>query len=344
MSSFLNSILNCKRVSFIVLVILSLVVNIDLVRGSFALNLQINPDNDNKVIVKNHSSYIDSNKNFVVVGSMMGLKNVTYPLEVVVGLPVFEKDTKKIDLLTAYPYNKILYYGNEPTPFKFIVNSNKYLLSTDSVPIIYEVKNIDSHFIKVSNFQLNYSPIIDDDLKELHGNVTNNGLTPINNLTLYAIVNDEHGNQIDSVKTFIAYIKPKQTANFAFIPDAAIKDKVSFYSCVGGNLETMKMDSKQFINLTPHSVLGYRFSDLMELKSLDYSKNTNQFKMDINNIYPLPNTLNIEIMPSQKNTLAISIDGSPYNMPKILNTKNSTLVNLIISQGYHQILINGFDK
>lgn len=341
----LNSISNCMKNLSLFVIFFSLLININFIQNSNGLNLKTTNTNDSQVIVKNHSSYVDLNKNIVVVGSVVVSKNVTSPKEVIVGLNVYNNILKKNELLTVYPYNKILYGGgDEPIPFKFIINSNKYSLPEDSIPIIYQVKNIDYPFIKDNTFNLKYSPVLNSSLKELHGTVTNKGLTPITNLILYAIVHDSHGNQIDSVKTSLSKIDPRQTVNFTLIPNLAIKDKVSFYSCVGGNLETMKMDSKKFVNLTSDTVLGYKFSDLMELNSIDYSANTSQFKMDIKNVYPLSAALNIEIMPRQKNITTISMDGLPYDSPKVSNTDNSTLVDLFIPQGSHQISISGFNK
>ena len=124
---------------------------------------------------------------------------------------------------------------------------------------------------------------------------------------MYAIIHAKNGTQMDSVKTKVPIIKSQDTVNFSFIPNKAIKDLVSTYSCVGGEIEDI--NAYQLIHIPHNKTLGYKFSGFMEINSLSYDNKTDQLSIKVNNIYPISSSLSLQLIPEQQNPLSIKIDG-----------------------------------
>lgn len=138
----------------------------------------------------------------------------------------------------------------------------------------------------------------------------------------------------------IPTLQPYQTLNFTFVPDTAIENNVYFYSCVGGDIDDMKIDDFQIVNISSSKVLGYKFSSLIQIDYLNYNGSSNQFNFTINNIYPYPGSLSIQLMPIQEELVVISIDGMPVETVSARNADNKTLLELSIPQGVHDITIS----
>ena len=139
-------------------------------------------------------------------------------------------------------------------------------------------------------------------------------------------------------------MKPYETRSFTFVPDPAIENIVYFYSCVGGDIDDMKIDDFQIVNMSSSKVLGYKFSSLIQIDYLNYNSSSNQFRFTINNIYPYPGSLSLQLMPIQEVPLAISIDGSSIDTVSAGNADNKTLLELSIPQGRHDIVISNIQK
>jgi hypothetical protein len=301
-------------------------------------------NNDHKnIYIQNYSIYHDSDKNIIIVGSIATPHNLTLtsPVEVTLGLQAYNKFSKKYDLILEHPFKNVIYNVDEPLPFKFIINTSEFNMNSNSVPYIYSIKNADKQSTEINTFSLKYNEALLGPSKELYGNVTNTSPNTIKNLTLYAIVHGKNGTQIDSVKTVVPFIKSRQTVNFSLVPDRIIKDFVSTYSCVGGNLQNI--DSYQTINLNSNTTLGYKFSGLMEIDSINYDNKTDQFKLTVNNVYPLSAALSLQLTPLQKNPLSIKIDGQNHNS-KVVNNKETSKIDLLIPQGKHEINIHGINS
>jgi hypothetical protein len=177
--------------------------------------------------------------------------------------------------------------------------------------------------------------------KELFGTAKNTAPNTIKNLTLYAIVHDKKGTQVDSVKTVIPIIKPQETAKFIFVPNKAIKGLVHVYSCVGGELQDI--NTYQVFKINPNKTLGYKFSGLMEIDSINHDNKTNQFELKVNNLYPVPASLSLQLNPEQRNPLSFEIDNHEYS-PTTLNINKITKMELTIPQGKHEIIVSNFDS
>lgn len=89
--------------------------------------------------------------------------------------------------------------------------------------------------------------------------------------------------------------------------------------------------------------LGYKFSGLMEIDSINYDNKADQFKLTVNNIYPLSAALSLQLTPLQKNPISIKIDSQNHNS-KIVNNKETSKIDLFIPQGKHKINIHGFNS
>ena len=297
-----------------------------------------------RAFIKYYSSYVDTDNNRIIVGSVAKSDFQNFPQSVSIGLKAFNNITGSNEIITEEPYNSILSKDNEPFPFKFKINSTIFPEAVKSEPFIFESRNVSLPTTKLNTFKLEYPVIPQGNHKELYGNITNTGPIPLNNITLFAIVNDRNSTQIDSVKTVIPNMKPYETRNFTFVPDPAIENNVYFYSCVGGDIDDMKIDDFQIVNISSSKVLGYKFSSLIQIDYLNYNSSSNQFRFTINNIYPYPGSLSLQLMPIQQAPVAISIDGSSIDTTSARNVDNKTLLDLSIPQGIHDIIISNIQE
>ncbi len=295
------------------------------------------------IYIHNFSIYQDLDKNTIIIGSIVAPQNLTLtsPVEVTLGLKVYNNFSKKYDIIREQPFRKVIYDINEPIPFKFTINPNKFHLNIDSVPYVYSIKKADAQSTRINTFTLKYNEAFLGPSKELYGSVQNTAPNTIKNLTLYAIVHAKNGTQVDSVKTIVPILKSQETINFSFTPSRVIKDLVSTYSCVGGSLQDI--NTYQSINLNSDKTLGYKFSGFIEINSLKYDNKTDQFKIELNNIYPISAALSLKLTPEQKNPLSIKIDNHDYNS-KIINSNETSKIELFIPQGKHQIIIHGINN
>ncbi|MDQ4073270.1 MAG: FxLYD domain-containing protein [Thermoproteota archaeon] len=303
-------------------------------------------DHDNMsqdILMHDYSSFVNSGGNVVVVGSVMVTEKMINPVEVQLGLDVYNKVTDKNETIQQYPVNKVLYKGDHPTPFKFVIDSSKYSYNYhSSAPYVYDAKNVTTpSLIRLQTFDLKYTNGPQGPLNQLVGNVTNTSPHPIYNLTLYAVVHDKNGTQVDSVTTPIPAIKPKETLNFEFTPDSSIKDKVYSFSCVAGDINNMKVDSFKIININSNKTLGYKFSGMMEVDKIDYNNDTNKLQLKVNNFYPIPASLSVQLMPGQKEPLSIIMDNSGFSTASVVNDEGKTTVDLNIPMGRHDLTIAG---
>ena len=305
---------------------------------------QVLQGNSNKgFYIQNYSTYQDLDKNTIIVGSVAASHNLTLtsPVEITLGLNVYNDSSKRHDIIKEHPFKRLTYDIDEPVPFKFTINPTKHQVKSDSVPFIYNIKKAESQSPKINTFTLKYNETLLGPSKELYGTVRNTAPNTIKNLTLFAIVHDKNGAQVDSVKTKIPIIEPQETVNFSFVPDKAIKDLVLTYSCVGGELEDL--NSYHIINMHPNKTLGYKFSGLMEINSLNYDNKTDQLSIQVNNLYPVASSLSLQMKPEQQNLLSIKMDGHNLDS-KITNGNNTTTVDLAIPQGKHEINIYNINK
>ena len=304
------------------------------------LNIVDNP----RAYVKNYTSYLDDDNNIIIIGSVAKSENQTFPQNVTVGIVAYNNITGSDEITAEKPFNTILYKNDEPFPFKFKLNSTIFPLAAKSEPFILESKNVSIPTTKLNTIRLDYPVIPQGKNKELFGNITNTSPIPLNNITLFAIVNDRNSTQIDSVRTFIPVLKPYDKMQFSFTPDPAIKDRVYFYSCVGGDIDDMKIDEFRIVNISATKILGYKFSELVQIDSMNYNDSSKQFNFAINNIYPYPGSLSVELMPVQNSLISIMMDGAPYQPTNLKNLANKTAIELSIPKGVHDVAIVNIEK
>ena len=304
------------------------------------LNIVDNP----RAYVKNYTSYLDDDNNIIIIGSVAKSENQTFPQNVTVGIVAYNNITKSDEITAQKPFNTILYKNNEPFPFKFKLNSTIFPLAAKAEPFILESKNVSIPTTKLNTIKLDYPVIPQGKNKELFGNITNTSPIPLNNITLFAIVNDRNSTQIDSVRTFLPVLKPYEKMQFSFTPDPTIKDRVYFYSCVGGDIDDMKIDEFKIVNISATKILGYKFSELVQIDSMNYNDSSKQFNFAINNIYPYPGSLSVELMPVQNSPISIVMDGAPYQPTNLKNLANKTAIELSIPKGVHDIAIVNIEK
>lgn len=297
-----------------------------------------------RAFVKNYSTFFDDNNNTIIVGSVAKSDYQDFPQTVLVGVNTYNNITGSNEIITEAPYNSILYKDNEPFPFKFKINTTTFPDAVYSEPFIFESRNVSLPSTKLNTFKLDYPVVPQGIHKELYGNITNTGPIQLNNITLFAIVNDRNSTQIDSVKTVISSLKPYETQNFTFTPDPAIENDVYFYSCVGGDIDDMKINDFQLVNISSSKVLGYKFSSMMQIDYLNYNASNNQFIFKINNIYPYPGPLSLQLMPIQDDPIYVSLDGLPIESLNTRNADNKTLIELSIPQGNHDIVISNIQE
>ncbi len=299
----------------------------------------INTTDNPRAYVKNYSSYLDVDNDIVIIGSVAKSDYQIYPQNVTVGILAYNNITASHKIIAEKPYYALLSKNNEPFPFKFKLNSTIFPLATEAEPFILESENVSMPTTKLNTIKLDYPVIPQGKNKELFGNITNTSPIPINNVTLFAIVNDRNSTQIDSVRTFIPVLKPYEKVQFSFTPDPAIKDRVYFYSCVGGDIDDMKIDEFKIVNISDTKILGYKFSGLIQIDSMNYNDSSKQFNFAINNIYPYPGSLSVELMPAQNSPISIMMDGLPYQAIDLKNIDNKTAIELSIPQGSHDVAI-----
>lgn len=341
MSKNYNHTLRDLFVAFLIICSLTLLYCIQSAGAASPENYQ-NVDNP-RAYVKNSLSYLDNDNNTIIVGSVAKSPSQNFSQTVSVGLMTINNLTGQKELIIEKPYNTVLYKNDEPFPFKFVINSTVFPDAINSKPFIYKSENVTLPYTKINTINLEYPVLPQGEGKELYGNITNTSPVQLNNITLFAIVSDRNSSQIDSVETFIPTLKPYETTEFKFIPEPAIKDMVYFYSCVGGDINDMKVDEYKVVNLTSSIILGYKFSSLIQIDSLNYNNTIGEFNFTINNIYPYPGSLSLEVMPAQNVPLYIHMDDLAVQntMTKISN--NKTFLELSIPQGIHTISISNLN-
>jgi hypothetical protein len=338
-----NHIFNPIKILTLTLFIIVFLISFN----SFCIDAQIHTTIKNKnhknFYIQNYAIIHNSDKNVIMIGSIAAPHNLTLtsPVEVTIGLNVYNNYSKKHDIIKEQPFKNVIYNVDEPIPFKFKINPSKFYLNSSSVPYIYSIKKASEQSTKINTFTLKYNEAFLGPSKELYGTVTNTAPNAIKNLTLYAIVHGKNGSQIDSVKTTIPFIKSQQTVKFSFVPNSIVKDLVSTYSCVGGNLQDI--NAYQIIKLNSNKTIGYKFSGFMEIDSINYNNKTDQFRLNVNNIYPISAALSLQLTPLQKNLISIKIDGNEYNS-KIMNNKETSKIELLVPQGKHEINIQGINS
>jgi hypothetical protein len=72
---------------------------------------------------------------------------------------------------------------------------------------------------------------------------------------------------------------------------------------------------------------------------MNYNSSSKMFNFAINNIYPYPGMLSVELMPAQDDPVSIVMDGSPYQATTMRNIDNKTEIELSVPQGIHDIAI-----
>jgi hypothetical protein len=336
-----NQISVSLRVSTVTTLVSFLIVFTIMSTNTQAQDLQ---GNSNKgFYIQNYSTYQNSGKNTIIVGSVAASHNLTLtsPVEITIGLNVYNDSSKRYDIIKEHPFKRLTYNIDEPVPFKFTINPTKHQIKSGSVPFIYDIKKAELQSPNINTFELKYNESNLGPSKELYGTVKNTAPNTIKNLTLYAIVHGKNGAQVDSVKTKISNIEPQETVNFSFVPDKAIENLVFTYSCVGGELEDI--NSYQSIHISPNQTLGYKFSGFMEIDSLNYDNKTGQFSIKVDNVYPVSSSLSLQLKPEKQNPLSIEIDGHTLDS-KFTNGNNTTIVDLAIPQGKHEIDIYNINK
>ncbi len=126
----------------------------------------------------------------MIIGSVAKSDYQIFPQNVTVGLLAYNNITSSHEIIAEKPYNTILFKNNEPFPFKFKLNSTIFPLAAGSEPFILESENVSIPTTKLNTLKLEYPVIPQGKNKELFGNITNTSPIQINNITLFAIVND----------------------------------------------------------------------------------------------------------------------------------------------------------
>ena len=330
------------KIFITILLTVFLFINLNVINTNAQRN-NIDNYNSPNIYVYNHAVIHDNlDKNVSIVGSVAGSNNLPpYPLEVTLGLDVYNTYSKKYETLIGQPFEKVIYDISHPIPFKFTINSSKYNIDSNSIPYVKNIKKADIYSTKINTFTLDYNESQLGPSKELFGTVANTGPSVLKNLTLYADVHAKNGSQIDSVKTIIPLINPQQKVNFTFTPNKVIKNLVFTYSCVGGELQDI--NAYQTIKLNPQKTLGYKFSGFMEINSINYINKTNSIKLEVNNIYPVSAALSLQLKPTQNAPLNILIDNHKFDSQAINDSEKTTL-DMFIPQGKHEIYIQGINR
>jgi hypothetical protein len=295
----------------------------------------------NNVYIASILKYPVLDNKLIIIGSIASPHNLSIasPIMITIGLNAYNVFLKKPEIIKERPFEEVIYNIDEPLPFKFVIDLTKYHVDLNSVPYIYKIEQADKPSTSIKTFKLTYDESKLGPIKELRGNVTNSSPNDIKNLTLYAIVHAKNGTQLDSVKTSIPIIPPQKTVSFSLIPNKIIRNSVFIYSCVGGDMQNF--ESYKMIHLNSSKTLGYKFSGFMEVNSIVYDNNSKQFKLGVNNVYPPPASLSLQLLSREKSALQVLLDGKIY-YSKILNNSNIVNIYLFVPQGKHEITIQGF--
>ncbi|MGD9671869.1 MAG: hypothetical protein AB7U98_00145 [Candidatus Nitrosocosmicus sp.] len=127
-------------------------------------------------------------------------------------------------------------------------------------------------------------------------------------------------------------------------PDPRIKDYVYFYSCVGGNAEDMKVDKYKLFTISNYKVLGYRHSDTMQVDLLNYAKDNDQLNININNLYPIPGALSIQVMPYQVNPIMVYLDDKLQESPIKKYFDDMIQIDMNIPKGFHEVVLVNIEE
>lgn len=264
------------------------------------------------------------------------------PVHVVVGLNTTTEspnsDTKTEfgqipSIIQSTTYGRIV-YPSSSSPFKFVVPSGSLVLGE---AFIVNVKEIPVSLY--DNLVLNYSNVAVGDNKALVGTVKNVGPVDLYNVSVYASVHSNNRTQIDSVKSNpIQVIESGQELPFSAVPDASVREAVTYFSCAGLDYDepmpTLKVDDDQFI--------PYDLQAIAKITSLEYVNVTDSISFGVKHYNPEGGDLSLKVPQlSQSQTILVKMDNETYDDASVEMDGKTVHVDLFVPPGDHRIDIQG---
>jgi hypothetical protein len=215
-------------------------------------------DNGDQIVLKEFSSFMDSNDNLNIVGVVDN--NGDYPIGgVLIGLNLTDRSVShspdisdvgdeaddddapatttnaNTTTIIAPTFARVIYPGTG-APFKIVLEQSGVSMASIGQPFIYAFNQIDTPHYDV--LKLNYTNMAVGNERALVGTVKNTAPFAVHNVTVYASVHDNNQSQIDSaISKTIPTIQPGQELQFELIPNPSIKSDVIYYSCAGVDLD-----------------------------------------------------------------------------------------------------------
>jgi hypothetical protein len=281
------------------------------------------------VAIMDVTSFTDNIGSKNIVGTVENNDDV--PVQVVVGLNGTSGNNTGFRMITE-PYGKIIYpYGEVPFKFKVSTSSGLKLVGK---PFVYQARNVNIPYYNV--VKLNYSNTPRQN-GSLIGSVKNIASFDVYDLTIYASAHNQSGAQIDSVSSHLPVLKSGQRDMFTVSPDAAVRSKVSFYSCFGVDFRTMNMK----INIGENRYITSNMTGLATIDDIKADPSTGSVIVNINNQYPVPGPLRLKI-PQIVNspTIFVMVDEN-LDRNAVMLLKGYIYVDLNIPAGKHEVTISG---
>jgi len=252
------------------------------------------------------------------------------PISVVMALDVSDGSTTTT--LQEDPYGRVM-FPEKGAPFKFRVAPDLQVVGR---PYVASVEQVYQPFYDALIFD--YSNMAAGDEKMLVGRVTNTGPFPFYNVTVFASAHDEDMIQLDSSRSnVIPVIEPGQVAEFAAMPDDAVRDQVMYYSCAGFDpdapIPTIPTGDGKFI--------AYNMQTVSKVSRLRYDNSTDSLSFGVTPYNPAGTLLALKFAQvNQNQTIAVLLDAQLYNASIAMDGRTVS-VDMFVPPGDHEVQVQG---
>lgn len=191
---------------------------------------------------------------------------------------------------------------------------------------------------------LNYSNIAVGNEKALVGTIKNIGPFEINNLYIYASVQNSNRNQVDSAKSsVIPVIQPGEEVEFEVKPDPAVKSEAFYYSCAG-------LDYDSPITTLPTGNGGfipYTLEGLAKILDLRYENASNSIIFGVDHYNPDGGLITLKLPQINHNEKpSVLMDELPYSGDdaKMRSDGKTIFIDIFVPPEEHQVQVKGISS
>lgn len=280
--------------------------------------------------ISKSNSFFDLEGNKHVVGTVRNEGFV--PLEVVIALKI-QDPLGRSQIALNPTFAKIIFPFTE-APFKFDILKND---SVEGIPFIHQVREVMQPSYDI--LTQNYTTMNTTTGKNLVGTIKNIGDVVLHNVSVYASVHNEDGEQIDSVKTdTISTLRPGEEVKYTATPDPAVQSTSSYFSCAGFDINapinTISLGNGKFI--------PYSLESAAKITDFAYNETDDSLYFNADHYNPAGGIIRLSFPEASDNhTLNILLDSKPDFNAKIEKNGKTVATEIFVPPESHTIAVKG---